>query len=133
MLEKIKFDVNVSGESVALYEFFENVATSHFKRTLKVSTFRNWYQMYCKYFRYFQAGNIALFKDYLQNLKSRCGKPAFSVYIHHILSGVFQVFDLALEREVVKEKYARKVKKMKVRAKREIISWTIEELITFFI
>ncbi|WP_348922175.1 tyrosine-type recombinase/integrase [Enterococcus rotai] len=141
-LEKVKYNINnfEKSESIDFYEFFESVAVPHFKRTLKDSTFRNRYKMYCKYFQYFQGKNIcdikqrdiALFKDYLQNLNSQYEKPISSGYINHILSGVYQVFDLAVERELVEVNYARRVKKMKVRAKREISYWTIDEFNTFF-
>ncbi|MGC6769507.1 tyrosine-type recombinase/integrase [Enterococcus sp. LJL51] len=139
-LEEAKKNKLYVKESVNFYEFFESVAIPHFKRTLKDSTFQNRYKMYCKHFLYFKncdisdirQKDIALFKDYLQNLHSQYDKPMSSGYINHILSGLYQVFDLAVEREMAKENYARKVKKLKVRSKREIEYWTIQEFDTFF-
>lgn len=142
VLKTVRYGLSVSEEngSVDFYEFFETVAIPHFKRTLKDSTFRNRYRMYCRYFKYFRdlkvseikQRDVALFKDYLQNLNSQYGQPISSGYINHILSGLYQVFDLAVERELVTENYARKVKKLKVRSKREIEYWTIDEFNIFF-
>lgn len=141
ILENIKYGVyEEESEGIDFYEFFENVAIPHFKRNLKNSTFRNREKMYRKYFKYFRGSKIsnmtqkdvALFKDYLQNLNSQYDKPISSSYINHILSGLYQTFDLAVERELISENYARKVKKLKVRSKREIMYWTIDEFNSFF-